>query len=33
MASEAKRGLIRIVANYTRVFTVVFLGLLVVPPQ
>ena len=30
MASEAKRGLIRIVANYTRVFTVVFLGLLVV---
>ncbi|MCH8164889.1 MAG: hypothetical protein IH889_04705 [Planctomycetes bacterium] len=31
MASEAKRGLIRMAANYTRVFSVVFLGLLVVP--
>ena len=30
MASEAKRGLIRIVANYVRVFTVIFLGLLIV---
>ncbi|MCH7799891.1 MAG: oligosaccharide flippase family protein [Planctomycetes bacterium] len=30
MASEAKRGLIRIAANYTRVFTVIVLGLVVV---
>ena len=30
MVSEAKRGLIRIAANYTRVFTVVFLGLVTV---
>ncbi len=31
MVSEAKRGLIRIVANYTRVISVVVLGLLLVP--
>ncbi|MHC4414075.1 MAG: hypothetical protein ACYS0G_02195 [Planctomycetota bacterium] len=31
MASEAKRGLIRIAANYTRVVAAVFLGLLLVP--
>ena len=30
MASEAKRGVIRIAANYTRVFTVVVLGLVIV---
>ena len=31
MVSEAKRGLIRIVANYTRVISIVVLGLLLVP--
>jgi len=30
MASEAKRGVIRLAANYTRVFTVVVLGLVIV---